>query len=690
MPLLLDDANIDSAISKYPFLVVDAYAQWCEYCHYLNTTISELAGELQGQVAFGLIDAEKNNATQTKYNFADYPTLLIYKDGKMVGKLIGNRAKSTFVSELKKYKPDLDTSKVKIAAQPTTQTPAKPKLTSAQACANMTKSNRPLLEAFVVSRCPFGLQMQRIMAEIVNKLPQSEDYLKIRYIGSISNGTINSMHGDEEAKENLRQICIREEQPTKYWDYISCYMKEGKSADCLKASAIDESKLGACMNDTDHGLAYAQKDFDLANKSSITGSPTLVMNGKVVSEFDFASDTTNGRSPQALKELLCCGFNTQPSFCSQQLNTTQAITMFSAQAKTSTTATQQATGRDIPLAKLGLKNPTQAMLITDDTISSAISQYPLLVVEAYANWCGFCKSFNVTVSDLASELQGQVAFGLIDVDKNNNQTKTNYNITAYPTTLIFKNGKLADTVIGNLQKSSFVAKLKQIDPQLNTSNVKVAQTAAAAPPKPKLTPQQVCVNMTKYDKPLLEAFVVSRCPFGLQMQRIMANLISQSKDVENYLKVRYIGSVDNNTITSMHGNEEAQENLRQICIREEQPTKYWDYVSCYMKEGKSADCLKSTSIDETRLASCTNDSSRGLAYAQKDFGLAKKFSITASPTLLMGDKKVSESDFSTNSTNGRSPEALKELLCCGFKNEPSFCSLLLNKSRSPTMFSTAG
>lgn len=70
-------------------------------------------------------------------------------------------------------------------------------------------------------------------------------------------------------------------------------------------------------------------------------------------------------------------------------------------------------------------------------------------------------------------------------------------------------------------------------------------------------------------------------------------------------------------MTSMYGNEEAQENLRQICIRDEQPSKYWDYVGCYMQQGKTIDCIKKVSIDQEKLNSCTNDSSRSLAYAQR-------------------------------------------------------------------------
>jgi hypothetical protein len=282
---------------------------------------------------------------------------------------------------------------------------------------------------------------------------------------------------------------------------------------------------------------------------------------------------------------------------------------------------------------------------------------------------------------LASGLKGQAAFGMIDT-RLNKETREKYNITGIPATLIFKDGKFAGKVQGNKDKAIIVAKMKEIEPKLNISKV-------VPPPPPKLTPEQVCANMTKSDQPLLQAFVVSKCPFGLQMQRIMADTIIASEKTEEYLKVMYIGSVDadNNTITAMHGNVEAQENLRQICIREEQPDRYWDYVRCFMREGKTADCLISASVDVDELDSCTNDSARGLVYAQEDFDIANKFRITGSPTMVMNDEIVKESNFATDTTNSRSPQALKELLCCGFNEEPSFCSQELNKSRAATMFS---
>jgi len=414
----------------------------------MNNTTSELSRELRGQIDFGRINFRNNPLTARKYKVSSYPTLLFFDEGVLVDRIKGKMTKSELLAELKDLKPDLNTSNVKL-----------PPVN----CANMSKSDEPLLEAFIVSECPFGLQMQRIMADIIGKAPDAQKFMKVRYIGSVSNNTISSMHGEEEAQENLRQICIREEQANKYWSYVGCYMKEGKSSDCLKSSSIDEEKVNSCMKDPQRGVAFAQEDFDLADKMSISGSPTIYMNGKIVSEFDFATDTINARSPEALKNMLCCAFKIQPTFCTQELNKTQAMTMFSVKAPSAATTPSQATGRDIALISLGEVNPSQPMLITDDTMNSAISQYPLLVVQGFVKWCGYCRNMNVTISELSEELQGQAAFGLIDIDSNN-KTKAKYNITAYPTMLIFKDGELIETVIGYQQKSTFADKLKQIEP----------------------------------------------------------------------------------------------------------------------------------------------------------------------------------------------------------------------------------
>lgn len=187
------------------------------------------------------------------------------------------------------------------------------------------KNDSPSLEAYVVSRCPFGLQMQRAIADAVKNLPSLAQYVKVRYIGAVSGNTITAMHGDAEAKENLRQICIRDEQPSKYWPYVSCQMIKGDTAGCEASTGVDSAKLSACMSTPSKGVAYAQKDFELATKYNVQGSPTLILNSAVISESSYG-----GRSSEGVKSMACDGFNSKPSFCSTKLNTAEATTSFSA------------------------------------------------------------------------------------------------------------------------------------------------------------------------------------------------------------------------------------------------------------------------------------------------------------------------------------------------------------------------
>jgi len=230
--------------------------------------------------------------------------------------------------------------------QPETSVEQPEKLT----CEDIKKTERPLLEAFVVSECPFGIQMQRILNEIVKNIPSLVNNIEIKYMGSVQGDKITSMHGDKEAQENLRQICLREEQLDKYWSYIDCHIKKGDVENCLVAINVDMNKLNTCINDNSKGLKYAREDFTVqdkyndtpeckkcmknppptgcSNQCSVTGSPALILNDQGqpegVSEFNFG-----GRTAEAVKTLLCCGFKTESDICFQKLAETSAATGFS-------------------------------------------------------------------------------------------------------------------------------------------------------------------------------------------------------------------------------------------------------------------------------------------------------------------------------------------------------------------------
>ena len=194
----------------------------------------------------------------------------------------------------------------------TVQTPQK------KTCADISKQDPPVMQAFVVSYCPYGTQMQAILADIITRIPSLSQNIKVRYIGDVSQGTVMSMHGPTEAAENLRQICIREEQADKYWEYVSCTLSSQSSGTCIKKAGVDNTTLTSCINDKSRGIVYAQEDFSLSRTFGVTASPTLVLNNVIVREFDFG-----GRTPEAIKSLLCCGFTTQPEGCKISLTSSQ-------------------------------------------------------------------------------------------------------------------------------------------------------------------------------------------------------------------------------------------------------------------------------------------------------------------------------------------------------------------------------
>lgn len=139
---------------------------------------------------------------------------------------------------------------------------------------------------------------------------------------------------------------------------------------------------------------------------------------------------------------------------------------------------------EISLMRLGADRPVSPMLVNDSNLQFAINKYSLFVLDSYADWCGFCKRMNGTVSGLSSDLNGQVAFGLINAEKNN-ETRNKYNITAYPTLMIFKNGNLVETQIGYKSEPDFALILSQVEPNLDISHVSFPsqpETPVAASP----------------------------------------------------------------------------------------------------------------------------------------------------------------------------------------------------------------
>jgi len=87
--LELTDASFDAAVSEHALLVVDCWAVWCGPCRMVAPVIEELAKDYAGRATFGKLDVDKNPATARRFQIQSIPTILIFKNGRLVNQKLG-------------------------------------------------------------------------------------------------------------------------------------------------------------------------------------------------------------------------------------------------------------------------------------------------------------------------------------------------------------------------------------------------------------------------------------------------------------------------------------------------------------------------------------------------------------------------------------------------------------------------
>ncbi len=99
----LTDDKFDSIIKETPLILVDFWADWCFPCKVIAPIIEEMAETYDGKLVCAKVNIDENPVTATKLSITGIPTVLIFKDGKLVERIVGAVPKEQLEGKIKAY-----------------------------------------------------------------------------------------------------------------------------------------------------------------------------------------------------------------------------------------------------------------------------------------------------------------------------------------------------------------------------------------------------------------------------------------------------------------------------------------------------------------------------------------------------------------------------------------------------------
>ena len=88
-PIDVSDADFETHVASNGMVVVDCWAPWCGPCKMLSPVIDSLAQKYSGQVKFLKLNTDQNQRTAARFAVMSIPTVLIFKDGQPVERMVG-------------------------------------------------------------------------------------------------------------------------------------------------------------------------------------------------------------------------------------------------------------------------------------------------------------------------------------------------------------------------------------------------------------------------------------------------------------------------------------------------------------------------------------------------------------------------------------------------------------------------
>ena len=461
---------------------------------------------------------------------------------------------------------------------------------------------------FVMSQCPYGVQAVDGFLPVLKEIG-SHVNLRLEYIFNEKDGKLTSMHGDAELKGGIHQLCAQKLYPeqSKWTAFVACENRTYRQLpkgweNCAKEASMDVGKMKSCI-EGNQGMDLARTSMLAAKKANASGSPTIRVGGE---------EYSGGREKNDFMRAVCAKLKTKPAACS----------------------------------KIPEEPEVVATIISDRRCEKCEKR--IKEVEQIMKGRFFPKLKSSSVDYSASEAKALMK---------------EVGIKMLPT-ILFHAGAEKAAKFKNLQR--FLSKKGKYwvlggigvthDPTAEICDNKKDDTGngqvdcADASCKGKL----VCRAEKKNH---LAVFIMSQCPFGVRAVNAMKEVM---KNFGNQLAfdIHYIGDIKDGKPTSMHGQSEVDENIRQLCAIKHYRAnnKYLDYFYCRFtgndwRTDEWKKCAKN-GISADVIEKCFKGP--GTAMLVKDMAIAKTLEIGASPSWLANNRYK---------FSGIAPEAIKSAVC---------------------------
>ncbi len=456
------------------------------------------------------------------------------------------------------------------------------------------------VDFYVMSQCPYGLQVEDAVAPVLAKMGDSIDF-NLNFIANEQGDTFRSLHGEPEWKGNIVQLCAAKYDPDKYMDMVVCMNKNvgaipGNWEECASENSLDVSSIKSCY-EGEEGKELLRENIKLAQEVGATGSPTIYVNDQKYQ---------GGRTENDFMRSFCNFFETaRPETCSE------------------------------------IPEPVKVNLVVLNDERCAECDVSRLVVQLKSIFPGLDVEYVDYMDEEGKQLFQDTQVNLLPAilfDETVEEGEGYTNVQNY----LVETGDYKSLKIG-----------AQFDPTKEICDNGIDDTGNGLIDcaDPQCEGDFGC---RKEIKEHLQVFIMSDCPYGIKAIEALKPVVDNFGDDINY-EVHYIANEDGDGFRSLHGQYEVDENIVQLCVNKYSDEEYMDYMYCRATKGvKGKDwktCAEETNVDVEKVEECFNGD-EGKELLREDIKIAQSLGIGASPTWLANNKyKFSGIDSETVKTN---------------------------------------